>query len=58
MYPIVNIICSSPAMKPCSKKWNIPLFDPNQLENGEGALNIDYFFALPNTMDNSSCNTK
>ena len=52
MYSIINIICSSPAMNTCSKKWNIPLFDPTQLANGDGALIIHYFFTLPNTMDN------
>ena len=51
MYPIVDIICSSPTMNTCWKKWNIPQFDPNLLTNGDGALNIHYFFALPNTMD-------
>ena len=52
MCPIVNIICSSPAMNTHSRKQNIPLFNPNQLANGDGALNIHYFFTLPNTMDN------
>ena len=35
-----------------SQKHNIPLFDPTQLMNGDGALDIHYFFTLPNTMDN------
>ena len=52
MYPIVNIIGTSPTMNTHSKKQNIPQFDPIQLDNGDGALNIHYFFALPNTVDN------
>ena len=52
MYPIVNIICSSPAMNTHSKKCNIVQNPINQLGDGYGALNIHYFFALPNTMDN------
>ena len=52
MYPIVNIICSSPAMNTCSKKRNVVQHPINQLGNGYGALDIHYFFTLPNTMDN------
>ena len=35
-----------------SKKWNVQQ-NPNQLNDYEGALDIHYFFALPNPMDNN-----
>ena len=51
MYPIVDILCSSPAMNTHSRKWNIAIQNPmDHLDNN--ALNIQYFFAFPNTMDN------
>ena len=50
MYPIVDIVCSSPAMNTCSRKWNIAIQDPMEYLDND-ALNIQYFFALPNTMD-------
>ena len=51
VYPIVNILCSAPAMNTHSRKRNIVIQDPiEHLDNY--ALNIQYFFALPNTMDN------
>ena len=50
MYPIVNLLCSSPTMNTCSRKWNIAIANPmDHLDNK--ALNIQYFFALPNTME-------
>ena len=52
MYPIVDIICSSPTMNTCSRKWNVPKLDPAQLSNGDGVLDIHYFFTLLNTMEN------
>ena len=42
MHPIVDIICSSPAMNTHSKKCNIPHLNPTLLNNGEGALDIHY----------------
>ena len=51
MYPIVNIICTSPIMNTHSRKWNITIQDPmDHLDNN--TLDIQYFFALCNTMDN------
>ena len=36
-----------------SKKWNITIQHPiDHLGDGQGALDLCYFFALPNTMDN------
>ena len=52
MYPIIDIICSSPTMNTRSKKWHIIQNPINQLGNGYGALDIHPFFTLPNTMDN------
>ena len=51
MYPIVNILCSPPAMNTHSRKWNITIQDPIKFLD-DNALNVQYFFALPNTMDN------
>ena len=34
-----------------SRKWNIAIQDPMEYLNND-TLNIQYFFALPNTMDN------
>ena len=38
-------------MNTCFKKWNIAIQDPiDHLDNN--ALDVQYFFALPNTLDN------
>ena len=40
-------------MNTCSKKQNIIIQQTiNHLGDGHGALDIHYFFTLPNTMDN------
>ena len=51
MYPIVDILCSSLTMNTGSRKWNITIQNPIEHLDNE-ALNIQYFFTLPNTMDN------
>ena len=51
MYPIVDILCSSSDMNTCSRKCNITIQDPMEYLDND-TLDIQYFFALPNTMDN------
>ena len=51
MYPIFDILCSSPTMNTHSRKWNITIQDPMEHLDNE-TLNIQYFFALTNTIDN------
>ena len=48
--PIVDILCSGPAMNTCSKKWNITIPDPMVHLNND-ALDQQYFFALPSSLD-------
>ena len=54
MYPIVNIVASSPAMDTRSKKVHLPddhLIN-NYFKNGMAILNTHYFFfTLPNSLD-------
>ena len=51
MYSIVDILCSSPTMNTHSKKQNITIQDPMEHLNND-ALDVQYFFTLPNTIDN------
>ena len=51
LYPIVDILCYSPAMNTCSQKWNIVIQDPMEFLD-DNAPDVQYFFALPNTLDN------
>ena len=53
MYPIVNIIYSTPAMNTHSKKRAIPNLNLDEIHDWYGALNTQFFFALPNTLDNN-----
>ena len=49
-YPIVDILCSGPAMNTGSRKWNIAILDPMvHLDND--ALDQQYFFTLPSSLD-------
>ena len=50
MYPIVDILCFCPAMNTHSKKWTIAIQNPMDHLNND-ALNQQYFFSLPNTLD-------
>ena len=49
-HPIVDILCSGPAMNTCSKKWNIVIPDP-MAHIDDDALDQQYFFALPSSLD-------
>ena len=51
MYPIVSILCSSSTMNTCSRKQNTTIQNPMDHLDNE-ALDIQYFFTLPNTLDN------
>ena len=48
--PIVNILCSGPAMNTHSKKQNIAIPDPMDHLNND-ALNQQYFFTLPSSLN-------
>ena len=49
-YPIVDILCSGPAMNTRSRKQNIVIPDP-MAHIDDDALNQQYFFALPSSLD-------
>ena len=53
MYPIVNITYSAPTMNTHSRRCT-PILDPDKIDNGYGAFNIQFFFALPNIMDKNN----
>ena len=48
--PIVDILCSGPAMNTCSKKQNIVILDP-MVHLDDDALDQQYFFALSSSLD-------
>ena len=50
MYPIVDILCSSPASNTHSKKRDITIQNPME-HLDDDSLDQQYFFALPNTLD-------
>ena len=49
-YPIVDILCSGPAMNTHSKKRNIAIPDP-MVHLDDDALDQQYFFTLPSSLD-------
>ena len=48
--PIVDILCSGPAINTHSKKWNITILNP-MAHLDDDALDQQYFFTLPSSLD-------
>ena len=53
LHLIVDVLCSAPAFNTCSKKRNI-LFQNGVEDLHDDSINIQYFFALPNSLNDDT----
>lgn len=53
MHPIVDILTSAPTLNTCSRKWHHIVANPAE-HIGNAPFDQQYFFTLPNSLDDSS----